>query len=192
MILNRNIRENLRDNENEKLIKEIPNFKDEKNRENLNISTNSNNYENDSEDEKKLIEKENNQNHNNKNDNKLFYSSDINVNQINLEKLKADRNYLNQKISIEENGNNVNINSPEVLVNTLRDAIEDTNKQYRILRKEFIDEVKKKTESQQLLQKCIEDIKLEISLSAKDLQIFSNISYLNNLFNKINSFLRIN
>jgi inorganic pyrophosphatase len=86
-------------------------------------------------------------------------------------------NNITNRISIDSDSKNVNINSPEILVNTLKDAINDTNKQYRILRREFIDEVKKKTESQQLLQKCIEDLKLESSLCSKDLHYFSKIFF---------------
>jgi len=122
-----------------------------------------------SENEKRLIERENIENKSVKSENRLLNSVNIRPNKINLDKIN------NNTIKIKFNGDakNININCPEVLVNTLKDAIDDTNKQYKILRREFIDEIKKKSESQQLLQKCIEDLKLEISLSSKDLQCFS-------------------
>lgn len=88
---------------------------------------------------------------------------------------KRQGNNKQLKISNPKNNNdaNYNINSPDMLINTLKVAITETKRQYKALRKEYIDEVRKKTEAQQLLQKCIEDLKLEISLSSKDLQNFS-------------------
>jgi hypothetical protein len=109
------------------------------------------------------------------------FKEDISIN--NKEKLDNINNQKNQKLKNEEDiidyniiGNN-KIETPEDLVMTLKEAIEDTKKQYKLMRKEYIDEVKKKNEAQQLLQKCIEDLKLEISLSIRDIQ---NHSKLNN------------
>lgn len=81
------------------------------------------------------------------------------------QEVKSEENFVNYNII----GNN-KIETPENLVMILKDAIDDSKKQYKLLRKEYIDEVKKKTEAQQLLQKCVEDLKLEISLSIKDIQ----------------------
>jgi len=97
------------------------------------------------------------------------------------QQLKNEGNFVDYNII----GNN-KIETPEQLVMILKEAIEDTKKQYKLMRKEYIDEVKKKTEAQQLLQKCVEDLKLEISLSIKDIQ---NHSKFLNIFVKLFIFI---
>lgn len=158
-------------------MKDVANINERNREDKFNDSKNSRGSSNDiSEHEKRLIERENFENKSNKSGNKLFHSVQIRTNN----NMHLDRmNNFTNRITIDGDPKNVNINSPEVLVNTLKDAISETNKQYKILRREFIDEIKKKTESQQLLQKCIEDLKLEISLSSKDLQSFSTKFILN-------------
>ncbi len=116
------------------------------------------------------------------NQNKLYQSNEIEFNNdLEIENKNNQRQSFqqdkNNRILINDNNKNINMNSPDVLVKTLKYAINDTNKQYKLLRKEFIDEVKKKSEAQQLLQKCIEDLKLEISLTTKDIQNFSTVLF---------------
>jgi hypothetical protein len=153
------------------------------------------------------IENENNFDKDNDNDNEK-YNNNNNLKSIDeslilkspffKEKIFIDdKNKLNNNIKKNQNHNQIGniidyniignnkIETPEDLVMTLKEAIDDTKKQYKLMRKEYIDEVKKKTEAQQLLQKCIEDLKLEISLSIRDIQNhskFYSFSFNFNLF----------
>ena len=107
-------------------------------------------------------------------------------NQTNLQKNTNKISKISIDANINKNDNkNIIINSPDALVTTLKHAIKDTKKQFKLMQIEHVEEIKKKTEAQQLLQKCIEDIKLEITNSTKDLLNFSKIILCKNQRNLI-------
>lgn len=60
-------------------------------------------------------------------------------------------------------------NEPETIILALKQLIKETNKEYSTLNKNYSKLVKDKNESQQLLQKCIEDVKFDINKCNKDI-----------------------
>jgi hypothetical protein len=68
-------------------------------------------------------------------------------------------------------------NRIEEVISTLKRSIEDSKIKYNNLNSNYLQEVKKKNEAQQLLQKCIEDIKYEISKVNKDIAMFTKLQF---------------
>ena len=63
----------------------------------------------------------------------------------------------------------------EKLIHSLKAKIKKVNVETKKLSIAYSEEIKQKNESQQLLQKCIEDLKFEINKKQKDINNFSNL-----------------
>ena len=63
----------------------------------------------------------------------------------------------------------------EKLIYSLKAKIKKVNVETKKLSIAYSEEIKQKNESQQLLQKCIEDLKFEINKKQKDINNFSNL-----------------
>jgi hypothetical protein len=72
-----------------------------------------------------------------------------------------------------------------IIINQLKQSIKNVKNEYKNLSNVYVDEIKQKNEAQQLLQKCIEDLKFEISKTMKDI---SNYNKLHLTLNKKNGF----
>jgi chromosome segregation ATPase len=68
-------------------------------------------------------------------------------------------------------------NKIDEIINTLNKSIEDTKIKYNNLNSNYLQEIKRKNEAQQLLQKCIEDLKYEISKVTRDIAMFTKINF---------------
>jgi hypothetical protein len=95
-----------------------------------------------------------------------FYSNDKQSPAIeqNFNANMLDGNLFN---SIEDYTNN-----PEILITALKENIKEAKREYKSLNFNYLEEIKQRNEAQQLLQKCIEDLKLEITRTSKDISNF--------------------
>jgi hypothetical protein len=60
-------------------------------------------------------------------------------------------------------------NYPNALITSLQENIKEIKSEYNSVHSNYIDEIKQRNEAQQLIQKCIEDLKIEISKVSKEL-----------------------
>jgi len=74
---------------------------------------------------------------------------------------------------------------PEDIINALQMSIKETKKEYNSLHINYIEDIKQKNEAQQLLQKCIEDLKFDITKSEKDISNYSTYNMLINILEKL-------
>ena len=112
-----------------------------------------------------------------------------------LDLKSKDKSNKNLTTYNNENNNKLNLNDEEtnenlykqteenkLIISQLRHNIEKSKKKYNEVYKEYIDSQKKKTEAQQLIQKCIEDIQIQIN-SAKNKLNQQNKTILDNFGN---------
>ena len=112
-----------------------------------------------------------------------------------LDLKSKDKSNKNLTTYNNENNNKLNLNNEEtnenlykqteenkLIISQLRHNIEKSKKKYNEVYKEYIDSQKKKTEAQQLIQKCIEDIQIQIN-SAKNKLNQQNKTILDNFGN---------
>ena len=136
---------------NNELEKQLENLKKEHNRVEKDYNNILNeNYNNNS--TNKILDLSKNKNKSNKN---LTTYNNNNNNNLNLNDEEFNENLYKQT---EEN---------KLIISQLKQNIEKSKKKYNEVYKEYIDSQKKKTEAQQLIQKCIEDIQIQIN-SAKN------------------------
>lgn len=65
--------------------------------------------------------------------------------------------------------------SPESVINSLKENIKEVKNEYVTLHKNYIEDIRQRNEAQQLIQKCIEDLKIEISKTQKDITSFTKL-----------------
>ena len=112
-----------------------------------------------------------------------------------LDLKSKDKSNKNLTTYNNENNNKLNLNDEEtnenlykqteenkLIISQLRHNIEKSKKKYNEVYKEYINSQKKKTEAQQLIQKCIEDIQIQIN-SAKNKLNQQNKTILDNFGN---------
>ena len=112
-----------------------------------------------------------------------------------LDLKSKDKSNKNLTTYNNENNNKLNLNDEEtnenlykqteenkLIISQLKQNIEKSKKKYNEVYKEYIDSQKKKTEAQQLIQKCIEDIQIQIN-SAKNKLNQQNKTILDNFGN---------
>jgi hypothetical protein len=75
-------------------------------------------------------------------------------------------------IPVDENNTATN---PEDVIKLLKENIKNVRSEYKNLQTNYIEEQKKRNEAQQLMQKCIEDVNLEIKKSMKDISNFTKL-----------------
>lgn len=98
-----------------------------------------------------------------------FNSQHLTAKNTNLRKESEDV-YINRN-------QNEPYSSPDTLIEVLRENIKQVKTEYKILHKNHIEELRQRNEAQQLIQKCIEDLKLEITKTVKDINNFTKAGF---------------
>jgi hypothetical protein len=100
-------------------------------------------------------------------------------------KFKTPKQKSPKQTQLQISSPNKDKHNPELIIQTLKENIKSVKNEYKYLHSNYIEEIRQRNEAQQLLQKCIEDVKFEINKIAKDISNFVKINQNStNLLNK--------
>jgi hypothetical protein len=95
-----------------------------------------------------------------------------------LNKLSRDQEETNRKSFMHNSSDyEEKFPSPENVIAALKVNIKEVKNEYLTLHTNYIEEIKQRNEAQQLILKCIEDVKMDIAITSKDINNFSKLHF---------------